>query len=601
MSNILVSEINGLKVYNLSAGRTLQEMLKNAKYNSKKLKKDEEYVNKIELIQDFEFSINSTCIKITDDGSHLFTSGMYPPRLKIFDLNEMSLKVERGIDAEVRRIATISNDYTKCALLLDDRNIEIHAQYGKHFSIRIPKFGRDMIYNKYSCDLMTCGSGNEVYRLNLCEGSFLKPFETDINGINSLKHNNYLDILGVVGEMGRTEIWDLKSHQKISGLPSKEDLILNKYSLSDLSSIEFDKYLMAIGNNDGQTKVYDLRFSNPLYTINHSYKFPIKAIKFHESSGNIITVDKKLAKFSNIKTGKTFTNIESTNEINEFESYEGSGMFFTANESPKMDIFYIPGLGPPPKWCSFLEKITEELEDEKTFNLYEDHKFLIMKDLEELMCTNLIGTNLLKSYMHGYFMDMKLYKKLRNLAKPIDYEKYLEDQNEKKINNIIGDRIVIRKSKNIKVNKEIANEEILKDNRFNQLFENEDYKIDINSQEYKKKKERSNRESKVEIKNESYEKDSNEVSERITNPELVKLNEKLIEQKKQKLSHLHTSNEDNDNFESKSNNIGDSVEIIQRKIIKERLKHERKNYKQEKKEELNNHLKGRRLLYPKKK
>ena len=90
---------------------------------------------------------------------------------------------------------------------------------------------------------------------------------------------------------------------------------------------------MAVGNELGKVNVYDLRNPNPLYTINHSYKLPIKKIKFHEHSQNIITVDKKLAKFSNSKNGKVFTNIETKHDINDFEFYHNTGMFF-------VNIFY---------------------------------------------------------------------------------------------------------------------------------------------------------------------------------------------------------------------------------------------------------------------
>jgi ribosome biogenesis protein ENP2 len=88
-----------------------------------------------------------------------------------------------------------------------------------------------------------------------------------------------------------------------------------------------DGLLMALGNVNGKASVYDLRNPKPLYTINHSYKLPIKKIQFHESSQNIITVDKKLAKFSNMKTGKAFTNLETKHDINDFESIKNSGMF----------------------------------------------------------------------------------------------------------------------------------------------------------------------------------------------------------------------------------------------------------------------------------
>ncbi len=85
---------------------------------------------------------------------------------------------------------------------------------------------------------------------------------------------------------------------------------------------------MGVGNANGKISVYDLRNPKPLYTINHAYRLPIKKVKFHEQSQNIITVDKKLAKFSNMKTGKAFTNIETKYDINDFECCKDSGMFF---------------------------------------------------------------------------------------------------------------------------------------------------------------------------------------------------------------------------------------------------------------------------------
>jgi ribosome biogenesis protein ENP2 len=82
------------------------------------------------------------------------------------------MKCERGIDAEVIQLIDIADDYSKIAILCGDRNIELHAQYGRHFKIRIPRFGRDMVYNQHSSDLITCGEGNEIYRLNLSLGRF---------------------------------------------------------------------------------------------------------------------------------------------------------------------------------------------------------------------------------------------------------------------------------------------------------------------------------------------------------------------------------------------------------------------------------------------
>ena len=37
--------------------------------------------------------------------------------------------------------------------------------------------------------------------------------------------------------------------------------------------------------------------------------------------------------------------------------------------------FFVPALGPAPKWCSFLDNLTEELE-EQSAGVFEDYKFV---------------------------------------------------------------------------------------------------------------------------------------------------------------------------------------------------------------------------------
>ena len=41
-------------------------------------------------------------------------------------------------------------------------------------------------------------------------------------------------------------------------------------------------------------------------------------------------------------------------------------------------------MGVAPKWCSFLDNLTEELEEDPEPTVYEDYKFVSSKDLEEL-------------------------------------------------------------------------------------------------------------------------------------------------------------------------------------------------------------------------
>ena len=44
--------------------------------------------------------------------------------------------------------------------------------------------------------------------------------------------------------------------------------------------------------------------------------------------------------------------------------------------------------------------------------VYDDYKFVTKQDLASLGLSHLIGTNLLRAYMHGFFIDIRLYHKV---------------------------------------------------------------------------------------------------------------------------------------------------------------------------------------------
>jgi len=56
-------------------------------------------------------------------------------------------------------------------------------------------------------------------------------------------------------------------------------------------------------------------------------------------------------------------------------------MLMTANEGIQMTAYYIPQLGPAPRWCTFLDNITEEMEDQSVRNVYDDFKFVERKEI----------------------------------------------------------------------------------------------------------------------------------------------------------------------------------------------------------------------------
>lgn len=48
--------------------------------------------------------------------------------------------------------------------------------------------------------------------------------------------------------------------------------------------------------------------------------------------------------------------------------------------------YYVPALGPAPRWCSFLDVLTEELEEEQEASVYEDYKFVTTAEVCVCVC-----------------------------------------------------------------------------------------------------------------------------------------------------------------------------------------------------------------------
>ena len=59
------------------------------------------------------------------------------------------MKCEKGLDSEVVKFCILGEDYRKIALAGMDRTIELHAQYGRHYKVRVPHFPRDMVLIKF--------------------------------------------------------------------------------------------------------------------------------------------------------------------------------------------------------------------------------------------------------------------------------------------------------------------------------------------------------------------------------------------------------------------------------------------------------------------
>ncbi|MEQ2187747.1 hypothetical protein GOODEAATRI_007746, partial [Goodea atripinnis] len=123
------------------------------------------------------------------------------------------------------------------------------------------------------------------------------------------------------------------------------------FGLPSISALKFNGSLtMAVGTSTGQVLLYDLRSSQPLLVKDHFYNLPIKSLIFHDQLDLIVSADSKIIKIWSKDSA----------------------------------------LGPAPRWCSFLDSLTEELEESTECAVYDDYKFVTRKDLENLGETSLL-------------------------------------------------------------------------------------------------------------------------------------------------------------------------------------------------------------------
>ncbi|KAH0912267.1 hypothetical protein HID58_035588 [Brassica napus] len=478
------TSINGVKLYHVSSAPNVATWLNPKKQRA--LRKNPQYMQRVELIQDLKFETATTRIKSTPDGEYLIASGIYPPQVKVYELGQLALKFERHLDSEIVDFEVLDDDYSKLAFLCADRSIHLHAKYGKHHTLRIPRMGRDMTYDNWSCDLLCAASSPDLYRINLEQGRFLSPLTTQSPALNVVSRSNLHGLVACGGEDGAVECFDMRmksSAARINAVTHGGD------AASEVTAIEFDDsegLQVAVGSSAGKVFIYDLRTSAPIHVKDHMYESPILSIKWQRTLNTqqpkLITTDKQIVRIWDPNTGEGMTSIQpSGGGINDICVFPGSGLMLLALDSSLIPSYFIPELGPAPKWCSPLENLTEEMEETGQTTIYDNYKFVTKEDLEKLQMTDLIGTDLLKAQMHGYFVNHNLYKKALTVADPFAYDKYLEDQKQKKLEADRSQRIT-KKRRLPKVNRDLA--ATLQNEEDGEEEKKSDFQIDPESYEY---------------------------------------------------------------------------------------------------------------------
>ena len=65
-----------------------------------------------------------------------------------------------GGEILVVKFKILSDDYSKIAMAQQDRSVAFHAQYGAHYTTRIPHFPRDLEYSPINANLCVSASAN---------------------------------------------------------------------------------------------------------------------------------------------------------------------------------------------------------------------------------------------------------------------------------------------------------------------------------------------------------------------------------------------------------------------------------------------------------
>ena len=455
-----------------------------------------DFRSRIELLQDAEFTVASTRVRFTRDGLSMVAIGTYKlrdlslslslslsltlswhrPCIRYWDVNELTLKTERHISCEAVDFCLVGDDWSKLVLVRSDRFLEFHDRVGVHYMTRVPRHVRAIAFDHDSCDLFAVGSSSQAFRLNLEQGRFLAPFETAMPGINTVAVNPVHSLTALGGEGGVVEAWDGRDRRKCGAVQVALPSVHGSPTVTAFAYAD-DGMTMAVGTEGGSVLLYDLRSATPLLVKEQGNGERIQSLVFHGVSSTdnehastraalsafagsgpcVISCDRRLMKVWDQRTAETRVNVEVSARINQATTYSAdSGLIVMASEQPKLQIFYVPFLGPAPRWAAFIDNMTEELEEGRNQQTFDNFKFVTRDDLAKVGLEHLVGTAYLRPYMHGFFVDVRLYTKMLSTVNPFAFEEYRKQRIKDRVEEKRATRITQRKRAPPPVNAKLA-------------------------------------------------------------------------------------------------------------------------------------------------
>lgn len=116
---------------------------------------------------------------------------------------------------------------------------------------------------------------------------------------------------------------------------------INKEQDITAMKMQSDGIVFAAGTSQGLLRMYDIRFSEHIFSKQHPYMVPIKSIAFNETSKKILSADTKTLRIYDQVNGDLFTTIEPNYDINQLVPYRDSGLVFFPCENQRVGIVFI--------------------------------------------------------------------------------------------------------------------------------------------------------------------------------------------------------------------------------------------------------------------
>lgn len=492
-------DVNRVSVFNLTGSRktlpTVEDGGDNNKRRKRKEKMDMSGGPGLELVQDLDFPDFARCLFRTADGSYFFSAGDYPPRLKCFDVSEMSQKFSFNADMPICGGVSLSSDFRRFALRSDNRQITVHNTAHVVDRLRVPHTQRCMEYHQHSTELMSGGNSSEVFRIRLDSGSFVESFKTcSEEGINAVDFFHGHGLVLTAGDNGIVEAWDPRAAPDkpagavnvaaldgVDGAGNDDDNDSDdasndgkvrggggngkkkggaKTSVTCLAVDDDSSYVFCAGTSTGQVALFDIRSQRPLRVKDHMSELPIVRILFHREqqtmkNSRIISADKRTVKIWDRESGANMTAVEAPGadifdimvckqQNNMVAPYRcaDSGVLLIACDCPKVQTHFIPDLGRAPAWCTFLDSMAESFDEEEITTIYDDYKFVSSDEAKTLGITEgAISSGKVRPAMHGFFVELGLYRDLKAVADPGAWARKVEEKKQERRQQRVDNRI----------------------------------------------------------------------------------------------------------------------------------------------------------------